>query len=532
MSSKKSKITGHASPEATATFAGRMRTRYPSFEPSAYRSLVGTDLITSKVGYGSYRVHNQSEEHSATLKKAIEAGCNLIDTSSNYTDGGSETLIGDVLRDLIEAQTIQREEIIVVSKVGYMQGKNLNEAVQREQVGQPYAEVVKYMEGCWHCIHPDFLIDQCNHSANRLGLETIDVYLLHNPEYFLSDAQKRSRDPAGYKDSQEAYYNRIYRAFVQMEQLTLDGKIRCYGISSNTFPSPESDFEHTSLDRVYEAACKAGATVHGNHRANHFKVIQLPYNLFEHGAFTTVNNEIDRKNVTVLEGAKSLGIGVLVNRPLNAIVNNGMTRLAQYPYDPNLDYPAEISNAERRFSQIETELEGVLKSWGIFESVQNQVNLNLFYDIAQQLPELLPRVQNRDHWEQILYGNLIPQIRRYLQKTAEACSNEVQAEWEILLQQYVESLNALFAILTDIFNRGDAEKVEPIQQALERHLSDAEKMLTFSQKALNFVTSSPGVSVVLNGMKRKEYVHDAMGIMDVPDFKQPPALIESVADAV
>ena len=532
MSSKKSKITGHASPEATATFAGRMRTRYPSFEPSAYRSLVGTDLITSKVGYGSYRVHNQSEEHSATLKKAIEAGCNLIDTSSNYTDGGSETLIGDVLRDLIEAQTIQREEIIVVSKVGYMQGKNLNEAVQREQVGQPYEEVVKYMEGCWHCIHPDFLVNQWNHSADRLGLETIDVYLLHNPEYFLSDAQKRSRDPTDFKDSQEAYYNRIYRAFVQMEQLTLDGKIGCYGISSNTFPSPESDFEHTSLDRVYEAACRAGATVHGNHRANHFKVIQLPYNLFEHGAFTTVNNEIDRKNVTVLEGAKSLGIGVLVNRPLNAIVNNGMTRLAQYPYDPNLDYPAEISNAERRFSQIETELEGVLKSWGIFESVQNQVNLNLFYDIAQQLPELLPRVQNRDHWEQILYGNLIPQVRRYLQKTAEACSNEVQAEWEILLQQYVESLNALFAILTDIFNRGDAEKVEPIQQALERHLSDAEKMLTFSQKALNFVTSSPGVSVVLNGMKRKEYVHDAMGIMDVPDFKRPPALIESVAEAV
>ena len=315
MSSKKSKIAGCATPEATVSFADRMRARYPSFEPSAYRPLPGTNLVTSKVGYGSYRVHNQSEEHVATLKNAIEAGCNLIDTSSNYTDGGSETLIGDVLRGLIEAQTIRREEVIVVSKVGYMQGKNLNEAVQLEQVGKPYGDVVKYMEGCWHCIHPDFLVNQWNHSANRLGLETIDVYLLHNPEYFLSDAQKRSRDPTGYKDSREAYYNRIYRAFVQMEQLTLDGKIRCYGISSNTFPSPETDFEHTSLDRVYEAACRAGNAVHGNSQVNHFKVIQLPYNLFEHGALTTANNQINRKNVTVLEAAKSLGIGVLVNRP-------------------------------------------------------------------------------------------------------------------------------------------------------------------------------------------------------------------------
>lgn len=527
MSSMKSKIAGRATPEATMAFAGRMRARYPSLEPSAYRPLPGTNLVTSKVGYGSYRVHNQSEEHVATLKNAIEAGCNLVDTSSNYTDGGSETLIGDVLRGLIEAQTIRREEVIVVSKVGYMQGKNLDEAVQREQAGKPYGDVVKYMEGCWHCIHPDFLVNQWHHSADRLGLETIDVYLLHNPEYFLSDVQKHGRNPAGRKDSQATYYNRIYRAFVQMEQLVLDGKIGCYGISSNTFPSQETDFEHTSLGRVYEAACRAGNAVHGNSRANRFKVIQLPYNLFEHGALTMANSAIDRKNVSVLEAAKSLGIGVLVNRPLNAIVDNHMARLAQYPYDTNLDYPAEISIAESRFNQTETKLEGVLKSWGIFDSVRNQANLNLFYDVSRQLPEILPLVQNRDHWEQILYGNLIPQINRCLQQTAQACSNEMQSQWEMLLQQYVESLNALFAILTDIFNRGDAEKVEPIQKALDRHLSDEEKMLTFSQKALNFVASSPGVSVVLNGMKRKAYVHDAMGIMRAPDFKQPLALIES-----
>ena len=62
------------------------------------------------------------------------------------------------------------------------------------------------------------------------------------------------------------------------------------------------------------------------------------------------------------------------------------------------------------------------------------------------------------------------------------------------------------------------EKVEPISQALNLHLSDAQGTLTLSQRALNFVTSSPGVSVVLNGMKREEYVEDAMQIMEMPDF--------------
>ena len=146
-----SKIIGHATSQATQAFADRLNAQNPSFEANAYRRLAGTDLITSKIGYGTYRVHEQNEAQAETLESAIEAGCNLIDTSSNYTDGGSETLIGNVLRKMISADEIKREEIIVVSKVGYMQGQNLEQAQQREASGNPWADVVKYMEGCWHC---------------------------------------------------------------------------------------------------------------------------------------------------------------------------------------------------------------------------------------------------------------------------------------------------------------------------------------------------------------------------------------------
>ncbi len=522
-----SKFTGYATAQATQAFADRMRAHHPSFEASAYRRLTGTDLITSKIGYGTYRVHAQNEVHVETLEAAIEAGCNLIDTSSNYTDGGSETLIGNVLRDVISAGEVKREEIIVVSKVGYMQGQNLDQAQQREAAGHPWGEVVKYQDGCWHCIHPDFLADQWTRSADRLGLETIDVYLLHNPEYFLSDAKNRapqsSRDAIG-----DTFYDRVYRAFVQMERFVVDGKIRYYGISSNTFPSPQTDFEHVSLNRVYEAAVKAAETVYSAHAASHFKVIQLPYNLLEPEALTEANNEIDGKSIAVLEAAKSLGLGVLVNRPLNAFKNNRMTRLAQYQYDPGADYPTVVAIAEGTLTQIESTLENTLKSWGIFDSVQNQVNVNLFYNVAQQLGGFMSRVQDRDHWEQILQQHLIPQINGYLRQTGIACLNQHQGEWEGLLAQYVDALNALFATITEIFNRVGAEKVEPIYQALNPHLSDDQGALTLSQDALNFVTSSPGVSAVLNGMKREEYVEDAMKIMKAPDFAQPLALIESV----
>ena len=523
-----SKITGHATSEATQAFADRMNAHNSSFEANAYRRLTGTDLITSKIGYGTYRVHDQDETQAETLESAIKAGCNLIDTSSNYTDGGSETLIGVVLEKMISAREITREEIIIISKVGYMQGQNLDQAQQRETAGNPWEEVVKYMDGCWHCIHPDFLIDQWTRSTDRMGLETLDVYLLHNPEYFLSDAKNRSAQ-SSWNVIQDTFYDRVYRAFVQMERFVVDGKIRYYGISSNTFPSSQTDFEHVSLNRVHEAAAKAAETVYGDHAVSHFKVIQLPYNLVESEALTEANNEIDGKPITVFEAAKSLGLGVLVNRPLNAFKDNRMTRLAQYEHHPNADYPRMMSLAEGALTQVETRLQQTLKGWGIFESVQNQVNVHLFFDVAQQLGGFMPRVQDRNHWEQILQQHLIPQINAYLRQTGVACLNQHQTEWEGLLAQYVDALNTLFAIITEIFNRVDAEKVEPISQALNLNLSDDQGALSLSQRALNFVTSSPGVSVVLNGMKREEYVEDAMGIMEVPDFPEPLALAESVA---
>ena len=108
---------------------------------------------------------------------AIRNGCNLIDTSTNYMDGDSERLIGSVLGVLIQKGEISREEVIVVSKIGYVQGDNLKRAQAREKAGSPYPEMVKYGDGIWHCLHPDFLADQLALSFDRLGLETVDVLL-------------------------------------------------------------------------------------------------------------------------------------------------------------------------------------------------------------------------------------------------------------------------------------------------------------------------------------------------------------------
>ena len=83
---------------------------------------------------------------------------------------------------------------MVVSKGGYLQGNNYALSQQRKNEGNPFEDVVEYADGLEHCIHPGFLDDQIDRSLERLGLETLDGYLLHNPEYYLGWAHKQGMD--------------------------------------------------------------------------------------------------------------------------------------------------------------------------------------------------------------------------------------------------------------------------------------------------------------------------------------------------
>lgn len=304
---------GAASIEGTRRYATRTVDR--GMPADAYRELGRTGLVVSALGFGTYRIDDRTTEHATALRKALLGGVNLIDTSTNYTDGSSETCIGQVLADQ------RREEIVVVSKVGYVQGRALAAATMRERQGAPYPEMVKYADGCWHCIHPEFIADQLGQSLARLRVDKVDVYLLHNPEYFFMDAAKR-RPRADIDTLREAFYARIRRAFVHLEREVADGRIGFYGVSSNTFGASASDPHAASLEVMWKIAAQV-TPIH------HFAVAQLPANLLESDAVLTHNDAT--ASVTALDFAQKHAIAVLANRPLNAFHGEQLVRLADSP---------------------------------------------------------------------------------------------------------------------------------------------------------------------------------------------------------
>jgi aryl-alcohol dehydrogenase-like predicted oxidoreductase len=233
MTSASGSVTpGAATPDGTRAFAERHAAR----GAGAYGPLGRTGLTACRLGFGGYRINDGTPVHRSALEQALARGVNLVDTSTNYTDGGSERLIGQVVGEAIRRGRLAREGIVVVSKIGYVQGQNLALAQEREAAGRPFPEMVHYQPDCWHCVHPAFLEDQLARSLDRLGLRTLDVCLLHNPEYFLSDAAHVGS--ATLDATRDEFYRRLTEAFRFFEARVAEGALGWYGVSSNTVAHP------------------------------------------------------------------------------------------------------------------------------------------------------------------------------------------------------------------------------------------------------------------------------------------------------
>ena len=150
--------TMNATPSATRAYFERMKANGKTVQS---RTLGGTDLQVSRVGFGAYRVHEFEPEHREALKAALLSGCNLIDTSTNYTDGSSERLVGQVTSELIESGLLKREELVLVTKAGYVQGENLRVARAKKERGESFPDMVEFQPDCWHNISPEFLASSC-----------------------------------------------------------------------------------------------------------------------------------------------------------------------------------------------------------------------------------------------------------------------------------------------------------------------------------------------------------------------------------
>ncbi len=457
-------------------------------------------------GFGCYRIDNRIEEHVNSVNRALLNGIRLLDTSANYTDGRSEILIGNVLNDLTSGGKIKREDVVVVTKGGYMQGKNYRFACKKRDGGNPFSDVVEFEEGLWHCISPDYLEDQINRQLYRLDQTGdggyIDVYLLHNPEYFLNNALKNAVEK---DDARKEYYSRIKKAFEFLEEKIKAGTIKSYGVSSNTFAHNSISYDFTSLEKLIEAAGEVSAD-------NNFKVIQLPFNIIESGAYFEKNQNGGSK--TVLEFASEKGIEVLVNRPLNSITRNGLVRIADFEY--------EKFDKEEYLKYLE--VAEMMEDDFLREKLQNG-------NVPAEDFELLNATMItgrtlKNNWEK--FGTI-----EYFNDTIEHFFShrlnllvdyfEDRVNDDDLIKQFDRYIKLVFRLLnmtSNFYKESASKRSAYLHGVFDEFLDSGHRNLPLSQKAMLTVSSVPGVSCVLSGMRKEKYVDEALLLKELTQVKK------------
>ncbi len=182
-------------------------------------SLGVSSLKSSRLAYGCWRVAGTWDPKEVTpesraagraaIRCAYEGGYTLFDTADIYCRGESENILGETLREVRG----MRENVVIATKCGI------------RFPGTPHpGSPQRYDFSARH------IISSCEGSLKRLGIDTIDLLILHRPDYLA--------DPVEIADA--------------FTRLKAQGKVRFFGVSN---------FRPT-LVTALQVACPAPLVVH------------------------------------------------------------------------------------------------------------------------------------------------------------------------------------------------------------------------------------------------------------------------------
>jgi aryl-alcohol dehydrogenase-like predicted oxidoreductase len=286
-------IAGRATPEGTSRFARRSKAAEGHFRTAA-------GVLISSIGLGTYLGVEDAatdEGYEACIAIALTNGVNVFDSAINYRGQRSERAIGRALSRAIREGGAARDEIFVSTKGGYLPHDAEDPRDPRRYILETFVESGlaprSEIAAGGNCLAPGYLRDQIDRSRENLGLETIDLYYLHNIE-----AQRTSVDPATFR-------KRLGLAAEVLEEAVSAGKIGSWGLATwDGLRVPPEHPEHLSMKAALETAVEAGG------RSHHFAAVQMPVNLAMAQAIAYSSQETEGGRVSALSAAATLGLAV------------------------------------------------------------------------------------------------------------------------------------------------------------------------------------------------------------------------------
>jgi aryl-alcohol dehydrogenase-like predicted oxidoreductase len=223
-------------------------------------------------------------ESIATIREALDSGVSFLDTADMYGPFKNEELVGTAIKG-------RRDEVVLATKFGNQRG----------------------LDGAYLGIngHPDYVLQSCDDSLRRLGVDAIDLYYQHRVDRTVP----------------------IEETWGAMKSLVEAGKVRHLGISE-----------------------ASSATIERAHAVHPVTALQSEYSLW------TRDPEDG-----VLATCRRLGIGFVAYSPLGRgfLTNEPANREPVDETDFRSQHPRFVGEAREKNLELLTSLEAIAKNKGV-----------------------------------------------------------------------------------------------------------------------------------------------------------------------
>lgn len=366
MNAEKSLIPGAANSEGSKAYVARFQDRLAE---AHFSDFLNTRIKLSSLGVGTFPGAADDVTDvavAAIVAQALQAGINVIDTGAHYRYGRAPRAAGAGIARAMAAG-IRREEFFVLGKGGFLtfpEGRPEDPAAFfRDEIAAKGLGKEEDLARGVHCLSPEYLLWQLDQVRRQTGLETLDVFLVDQPEVHIPLIGK------------ERMYQKLLAVFAALEDAVRAGKLRYYGIS--TFHACRVETDHLlfqSLTSLIGLAEKAA----GQGNRHHLRVVQMPFNALMPEAYTRFSQVTGQGNIaSTIQAAFQLKLTVMASHPL------GKGLLAREEVPALQTAMPELANAAQRAMQFVRSTPGVGTA---LVGLSDPAHLADLLAVAQNLP--------------------------------------------------------------------------------------------------------------------------------------------------
>ena len=345
------------------------------------RRLGRTQIWVSPICLGSLNLEPQEDTGQKTVLKALKNQIHFFDTSGKYGQGGSQNLIGEVLKEYLKSQPDDKNSLVFSTKISPLQ-KNPNTFQ----------------------LTPESIESQISLSLKRLKISPIQIALLERPEQLLKTLGCKKK-----------FLTQLKYIFEHLEVEVARGRISHYGLSTRAFLKKEDYPNHLNLQDIFDLA----QSIKKNH---HFSVIQIPFNLFETQCLFLKN----QNGKSCLKKAKELDLGVMTYRSLTSFHRKKLHHLITFPGKNETFIKGELHEVLLEVIKMEKEI--------LNKNIQPELQW------GHQLRDHLQDIDDWWSWEAYIQKTIDPHIKQSMEQLP---ITDEWMQWKVLYLKKTKKLFTL-----------------------------------------------------------------------------------------